>query len=163
MKHPMIRHADISECGQYRYRLERMWDVSVFNHLVYIMLNPSTADGLKDDPTIRRCCSIAKGLGFGGIYVVNLFAYRATDPKKLKLVDFPIGPDNDSWLLAVGQKSTVVAAWGTHGTLYGRDKEVLRLLKSHKRKVYCLGITKKGHPKHPLYLPATVQLLPFQM
>lgn len=89
----MIKSAIISECGKYRYSLSRIWDENKAN-VLFIMLNPSTADGDVDDPTIRRCIGFAKSWGYGGIYVGNLFAYRATDPKELLKVENPIGFEN---------------------------------------------------------------------
>lgn len=146
--------ATISECGQYRYDLTRWWDQSL-RACVFVMLNPSTADASEDDPTIRRCVGFSRAWGFGGLAVVNLFALRATDPKVMKAHTSPVGPENDRsirrWLENAGR---VVAAWGTHGTHRGRDREVVQLMRAVSVPVFHLGVSKDGHPKHPLYLPA---------
>lgn len=139
----------------YRYTLERHWGDA--KPAVFVMLNPSTADALTDDPTIRRCVSFAKREGCGGLIVVNLFALRATDPKALYAHPDPVGPENDSIVYeAHYQGSPVIAAWGVHGGFNGRDKRVLWLLE------YCdlmvLGLTKDGHPRHPLYVPGDAPL-----
>lgn len=143
--------ADISECGLYRYRLWRRWKRG--DSVLWIMLNPSTADAEQDDPTIRRCISFAESWGCGGIEVVNLFALRATDPKELKAAEDPIGPQNDDILLsrAEAKHRYVIAAWGAHGKLFEREKQVVELLAGMD--LYCLGLTKAGYPRHPLYLP----------
>ena len=113
------------------------------------MLNPSTADGRRDDPTIRRCVGFARREGFTGIRVVNLFALRATDPAELKSAGDPVGAESDSAILdAVRSSEFTVAAWGAKGVLCGRDEAVLQLLEGHP--IWCLGTTKMGHPRHPL-------------
>src|SRR5262245_11810739 len=131
----MTGAALISPCGQYRYHLSRVWDAARLR-VCYIMLNPSTADANKDDATIRRCIGYAqrwevcKGVPFGGIDVVNLYAYRATNPTALKLVADPIGPDNDLWLKRVCSSEEVgmiVAAWGAHAQP-GRVQQVVNML-----------------------------------
>lgn len=156
--------ADISVCGIYRYRLTRTWEETL-PVLFWIMLNPSTADADVDDPTVRRCVGFARSFGCGGIDVRNLFAYRATDPSQLLLVKDPVGPDNDPhhiMALATRCKSgPVVAAWGTKGSLLDRAERVLYLLKNWGVALHCLGKTKDGHPKHPLYLSAESTLLEF--
>ena len=118
---------------------------------MFVGLNPSTADETKDDNTVRRCIGFAKDWGFGSLVLVNLFAYRSTDPNALLLVADPVGAENDTYILAASRAvERVVVAWGTKGTLLGRDKRVASLL-PHS---HCLGVTKSGHPKHPLYLAA---------
>jgi hypothetical protein len=118
-------------------------------------LNPSTADEETDDHTIRRCIGFAKSWGYGGIYMLNLFAFRATQPADMKKAEDPVGPDNDN-LLAAYQITTAktVACWGTHGSYLGRDKSVTSFMGA----LYCLGTTRDGHPKHPLRLRADTKL-----
>lgn len=154
----MRKSAEISPCGKYRYHLQRIWEVGA-PRVAFVMLNPSTADATEDDPTIRRCIGYAKAWGYGGLDVVNLYAYRATDPAELKRVSSPIGPDNDETLLAVvRQADKVICAWGGHG---GRRGEiVLRKLRQSGISPMCLETTKKGEPKHPLYLKADLNPVP---
>jgi hypothetical protein len=142
------KNAVLSPCGRYRYRLSRTWDGHKLP-LVWIMLNPSTADAEIDDPTIRRCISFSKREGAGGLEVLNLFALRATDPKQLRIASDPIGPDNDEWIREVlHPHSRVVAAWGEHGKYLGRGAAVLKTLAASGLIVQCLG----DKPRHPLYI-----------
>lgn len=116
---------------------------------MFIGLNPSTADEMNDDPTIRRCIRFAQNWGFGRYLMTNLFAYRATDPKVMKAYPEPIGPENDKVLVEqASQAKLVIASWGVHGVFNNRAALVLKMLPP----VHCLGITKDGFPKHPLYL-----------
>jgi hypothetical protein len=124
--------------------------------LVFLMLNPSTADANHDDPTIRRCIGFAKDRGFGGIDVVNLFAWRATRPSELLAVDDPVGPMNDMHIRAASEGRTIVAAWGAGGSHRDRVAHVWQLIPFEH--VVCLGITKHGHPRHPLYVRADAEL-----
>lgn len=150
----MVKGAIIDETGKYRYQLWRIWDESK-PLAVFIMLNPSTADADEDDPTIRRCMNYARSWGYGGIKVVNLFAYRATNPTELKIVSDPIGPLNNQYIFdAVNNSDIVIAAWGTHGNLHNRNKKIIRIFED---KLQHLGLTKDGHPKHPLYLKADLK------
>jgi hypothetical protein len=131
------------------------------------MLNPSTADALLDDPTIRRCIGFARAWGFGALEVVNLFAFRATLPSQLRAALDPVGPRNNRFLrAALGRADAVVAAWGAHGSWGGRDRAVLHLLSGGIDQPWpspqCLGLTKHGHPRHPLYLPLDVARLPYE-
>lgn len=122
---------------------------------MFVGLNPSTADDQCDDPTVRRCIGFAKSWGFGGLILVNLFAYRTTDPAGLTELDDPIGPENDRWIAtAQARVDRVVAAWGNHGVLLNRDGAVLETLVQ----AYCLGTTNAGCPRHPLYLAAETPL-----
>ncbi len=146
--------------GPYRYSLSRVWEYDG-KPVVFIMLNPSTADSTKDDPTIRRCMSFARAWGHGGIIVVNLFALRATNPKKLKTHANPVGPRNDSKIFepCFVSEGPIVCAWGQHGGFMDRDKHVLKLLKGSRMKTYRIGpTTKGGHPRHPLYLRGDLAL-----
>lgn len=152
----MKMSAILSDCRTYRYALSRSWDESLAT-VVFIGLNPSTADETKDDPTIRRCIGFAKSWGYGSLVMLNLFAYRATDPTKLQLVEDPVGPDNNWHIKTVSKASDlVVAAWGNHGSLLRRSTIVKRAVP----KLYHLGLTKIGEPRHPLYLKKTTKPQP---
>jgi hypothetical protein len=144
----MLRSAVFSPCRSYRYSLSRVWNPKL-SSVLFVGLNPSTADEHKDDPTVRRCVAFAMKWNFGGMILVNLFAYQSTDPAGLLEANDPIGPWNDKHILASARAAErVVLAWGTKGTLRERDQHVLSLLPV----THCLGVTKDGHPKHPLYL-----------
>lgn len=146
----------------YRYALWRLWNKNR-PHLMVIGLNPSTANEKQDDPTIRRCRNLAKELGYGGIVMVNLFAFRATNPRAMKIEPDPIGLRNNYWLQYFAQyynnAGLILAAWGNHGSHMGRDREVVKLI---DRPMVCLGKTKSGQPKHPLRLRRDTKLEPFQ-
>lgn len=144
--------------GDYRYTLTRTWNSSA-EPLVFILLNPSTADASQDDPTIRRCIGFAKRWGFGGIVVVNLYAYRATKPRDMLAADDPVGPDNDRIITEIVNGKTVVAAWGTNARRE-RVAEVLALIQGTAR-LLALEITKFGHPRHPLYVHGEAQPVPW--
>lgn len=146
----MLRSADFSPCRSYRYALRRTWDPAR-PAVLFVMLNPSTADAERDDPTIRRCVGFAQAWGFGGLVVGNLFAFGATRPADLRAAAEPVGPENDRWLAALAREAgLVVAAWGNDGRHRGRDAAVLRLLGT----AHSLGTTRSGAPRHPLRLPA---------
>ena len=149
--------------GVYRYSLIRQWDE--FVRVVFVMLNPSTADAKKDDPTIRRCILFAQKWGYGGIEVVNLFAYRTTNPKELERVPDPIGRDNDFYIRqAVNRCGLVVAAWGANPIAIHRAMPVVGLIKTEAGELLrCLGKTKSGAPRHPLYVPAEQKLESFKL
>jgi hypothetical protein len=143
---------------RYRYRLWRRW-AEGGAVIAFVMLNPSTADARRDDPTIRRCTGFARGWGFAAMTVVNLFALRATDPVRLRRARDPVGPDNDGYILAAASESdALVVAWGNAGAMCGRDRAVLALLAD--RPAECLGLTGAGRPRHPLYLPRATRRLP---
>lgn len=162
----MKRQAYISECGRYRYWLARAFDSETMKDpLVVIGLNPSTADDKVDDPTIRRCVGFARSWGHDGLVMLNLFALRSTDPRALyedPAVD-AVGAENDRWLsvLTGAPVRTVLCAWGVGGRLLDRGKRVTLLLLDADRPLVCLGFTKDGHPKHPLYIPKTTAPMPF--
>lgn len=159
----MIRDACISDCGKYRYWLSRTWVPFALPRLCYIMLNPSTADAEQDDPTITRCIQRAKHLNFGSITVVNLFAWRATDPLELWNVPDPIGPDNDATICQVVMNSErVICGWGIQGAMMQRDTTIRKLLRDAGVQPYALRLTKGGHPAHPLYLPYSLQPEPMK-
>lgn len=151
------RSAIFSPCRTWRYALERVWDEDK-PRVLFVLLNPSTADEKEDDPTNRRGIGFAKSWGFGSIVFVNLFAYRTPHPQELKKARDPVGPQNDGIIFdqaCCAEK--VVLAWGTHGAFRGRDQEVIELL-GESFNTYCLGTTKHGYPRHPLYLKATTPL-----
>ncbi len=140
----------LSPCGLYRYTLTRRWGEGA--PMLFVMLNPSTADAAQDDPTIRRCVGFAKREGFGAIEVVNLFAYRATDPKVLAGVGDFVGPDNDTVIRdARGRAGLIVAAWGSSvpAALRQRVRHIAMLLGPG---ALCFGVTADGSPRHPLYV-----------
>lgn len=145
--------ATFSQCGKYRYRVWRRWKPSG-SAALFIGLNPSTADESRDDPTLRRCRKFAQSWGYGGFTIVNLFAYRATDPTILGKVKDPVGPRNDAWIKKCAKASDIViAAWGNHGLHAGRGKTVRKFIPE----MYCLRINRTGEPAHPLYLPKTLR------
>lgn len=146
----MKTDATFSKCRQYRYALWRIWDDSK-PYALFIGLNPSTADETTNDPTITRCSNFAKDWGYGGLCMVNLFAFRATQPSVLMDAKDPIGSANDSWILKLAEKSgVVVAAWGNDGSHMGRSKIIVGMIPN----LMCLKINKTGEPAHPLYQPA---------
>ena len=156
----MQRTAKFSKCQQYRYRLTRTWNPKKPT-ACFIGLNPSTADAENDDPTIRRCIAFADHWGFGGITVVNLFAYRATIPKAMfdaaKQNVNIVGPRNKGHLeKSIREAKVAIAAWGTPGDCCTAT-ELLNNYKMHH-----LGLNKNGTPKHPLYLNKNTKLLPFR-
>lgn len=149
------KSAVISDCFEYRYVLERVWGTNT-SRLLVIGLNPSTADSMVDDPTIRRCVGFAQSFGYDGLLVGNLFAARSASPTRLKQIADPVGPDNDWWLDKLQSRANrVVAAWGNGGRLNGRSSDVFCSLKNP----YCFGRTKLGEPRHPLYLRGSTVLV----
>ena len=154
--------AHVSEDGRYRYWLSRMWGEPNEPMAHFIMLNPSTADAQRDDPTIRRCVGFAKALGCGGLFVLNLYAYRTTYPADLWKAKDPVGPENDRWIATLLQladeNEPIIAAWGANAKA-DRVGEV-RALPGMAR-LTALAFTKGGHPRHPLYLPADARPVPF--
>jgi hypothetical protein len=149
------RRTRFSDCRTYRYVLWRELDADNPRYALFIGLNPSTADEVTDDPTIRRCKDFARRWGYGAVCVANLFAYRATRPAELKAAVTPVGRANDRWLIRVAADAgVVVAAWGVHGSFAGRDREVIAMLDGQ---FSYLALTKGGHPRHPLYLKRTAE------
>jgi hypothetical protein len=147
----MKKAAILSEDNLYRYQLSRIWDESK-PPILFIMLNPSTADADTDDPTIRRVIRFATSWGYGSVYVANLYAFRSTDPKALKHVDDPIGKENVSYIThLIGMADKVVYAWGNN------QKEPTWLSELVQTPYY-IDLSKNGIPKHPLYLKS--ELIP---
>lgn len=143
--------AHYSECGTYRYLLSRDWGTG--GRLLFILLNPSTATEARNDPTVERCERRARALGFGGFAVANLFACRATHPRDLKRAAAPVGPDNDAVLVRAAEGAKMVlCGWGMHGAHLGRGPEVAAMLAGKGRFLHRLGLTRDGHPRHPLYV-----------
>ena len=142
----------------YRYLLTRVWDATKAR-LPFCMLNPSTADEEILDPTLRRCVGFAMDLGYGGIEITNAFALRSTDPKALYAHSDPVGPMNDAAIADVARHAgVVVAGWGHHGEHLGRAAKVREIIESTGAVVLCLGRTKDGYPRHPLYLKRSTPL-----
>jgi len=142
--------------GRYRFRLWRRWAPG--GAALWIMLNPSTADDVGDDPTIRRCIGLSRGWGFGAIEVVNLYALRATRPRDLFAARAPVGRGNDAAIAAsAAAAESIVVAWGMHGGRGARAGDVLALLA--RCPLWCLGRTRGGQPRHPLYAPASTRLV----
>jgi hypothetical protein len=155
--------AQFSDDRRYRYALWREWESGpTVRSFVVIGLNPSTADESEDDPTIRRCIAFAKREGCGRLVMLNLFALRATDPRVMKAHPEPVGIDNDGVIWrrtqpSLGDQPIVVAAWGVHGVHRDRDMRVRQFAPP----LVCFGVTKDGHPRHPLYLRADAPLVPY--
>lgn len=145
--------AHISECKKFRYSLWRRWDEQK-PLVMFVCLNPSTADALNNDPTLNRCIDFSRNLGFGGILLGNLFAYRATQIEVMLRQKDPIGPENDLYLKEMSKRAEFsICAWGNHGLHLGRSEDVLKILD----KVFCLKINKSGQPSHPLYLKSDLR------
>ena len=141
-----------SDCERYRYALTRIWDPQGTKAL-FIMLNPSTATEVQNDPTVERCERRARALGFGAFQVTNIFAWRDTDPKAMRVAADPIGPGNDAAILqGCSWADQIICAWGTHGAHLDRGPSLERTLRQTGRALYHLGLSKAGHPKHPLYI-----------
>jgi hypothetical protein len=147
------RDARFSPCRTYRYRLGITWKATD-PRLCFLMLNPSTADEIANDPTVERCERRARAQGFGGVDILNLFALRSTDPRALYTHPDPIGPDNDAAILAVALRAdVVVCAWGNHGLFRDRGLAVRAMLARAGIVAHALRITNAGQPAHPLYIP----------
>jgi len=146
--------------NEYRYSLSRIWDVRK-KMVCFVMLNPSTANASKDDPTIRRCVGFAQRWGYGSLEVVNLFALITPDPTVLESTVLPVGTCNDREIELTAQRAeTVVVAWGAFKQATCRSKDVLQIIQRYHQPI-CLGKTKEGHPRHPLYLPKNVKIESF--
>ena len=141
-----------SDCERYRYSLTRVWEEEG-SKATFVMLNPSTATEVQNDPTVERCERRARALGHGSFCVTNIFAWRDTDPKQMRRAEDPVGPENDAAIAtAADWADFVVCAWGTHGAHLNRGPEVEALLRSKGQALFHLGLSKAGHPKHPLYI-----------
>lgn len=153
--------ATYSDCETYRYALTRSWNRDG-QRVMFVMLNPSKATEQANDPTVGRCESRARALGFGAFMVTNLFSLRETDPLQMRRHPDPVGVDTDQALRdGAAWADMTVAAWGVHGVHRQRNAEVIALFANAKLTLHCLGLTKDGHPRHPLYLRKTTQPLPW--
>ena len=150
--------AVFSDDRKYRYILRRKTGFGDETCL-FIMLNPSTADEVKNDPTVQRCINYSNMWGYGNLIVCNLFAYRATLPSDMKKEKDPVGPDNNEWTKKAAEEADkIIVAWGTHGSYKDRSNTVINeVLDISNMPVYHLGLTQKGEPKHPLYLKKLVE------
>ena len=149
--------AHYSDCERYRYDLTRVWDTQG-RKVAFVMLNPSTATEVQNDPTVERCERRARALGYGAFRVCNIFAWRGTDPKLMRKAADPVGDDNDKAITdACHWADTVVTAWGTHGEHLARGPMVETLMRATGKPLYHLGLSKAGHPKHPLYISYQTQ------
>lgn len=150
-----------SDCERYRYALTRTWD-ETGKRALFVMLNPSTATEVQNDPTVERCERRARTLGFGSFRVTNIFAWRDTDPRNMRAAAEPIGPHNDATLLdSAAWADQIITAWGAHGEHLDRGRTVEKLLRDTQLPLFHLGLTKAGHPKHPLYIAYTEQPRPW--
>ncbi len=150
--------AEFSPDRIHRYSLWRIWNKDK-PYAAFVGLNPSTADEQKNDPTVRRCINYARDWGYGGLIMLNIFAYRSTDPGNLYTAADPVGPQNDSFIRSVSSRAGItIAAWGNHGEFLNRGREVIKLLKDP----HCLKVTKAGCPGHPLYLRKDLKPLPYK-
>lgn len=164
----MFKNASISNCGQFRYHLYRQWDEDL-PEVMFIMLNPSTADGDVDDPTIRRCIGFAKSWGYGAIHVCNLYAFRATNPKDLFRQESIIGT-GDINIKTIEYYSSncdeVICAWGNHPII----SKIKKLMPNYnplqgvdRSKLMAIQISNYGTPKHPLYLRSSLRPIKFKL
>jgi len=151
--------AKLSNCRKYRFALWRTWDDSK-PYVMFVGLNPSTADENTDDPTLTRCINYAKTWGFGGVCMANLFAFRATEPAVMKAEKDPVGAKNNEWLKKLASDAgLVIAAWGNDGPYLMRSQQVRELLPN----IHCLKMNKSGEPAHPLYQKADLQPVPMSI
>jgi hypothetical protein len=151
--------AVISDCKLYRYLLRRTWEENKIRAL-FVMLNPSTADASKDDATIRSCVRLCKDMGFGSLEVVNLFAWRATNPKELIEISDPVGDRNDAIIeAAISRCDLVILAWGANPLAIGRGRAINALVRQARPATFCFGATKNRQPKHPLYVKSGTPLV----
>jgi len=150
-----------SPCERYRYALTRVWDKGG-DKVLFVMLNPSTATEVQNDPTVERCERRSRALGFGSFRVCNIFAWRATDPRDMRAQPDPVGPGNDAAIsLGCDWADTIICAWGTHGAHLERGAKVEHLMRATGQPLLHLGLSKAGHPKHPLYISYAQQPEPW--
>jgi hypothetical protein len=149
-----------SDCERYRYLLTRRWGPG--RKALFVMLNPSTATEVQNDPTVERCERRARALGFGAFRVTNIFAFRATDPKVMRAEVDPVGPANDAAILeSLSWANLVLCAWGNHGLHLNRGADVASLLREARVPLWHLGLTGQGQPRHPLYVGYAQQPQPW--
>ena len=148
--------ASFSPCRRWRTLLWRCWDGSK-PAANFLMLNPSTADEAKLDPSCTRARNYAERWGYGALVVTNLFGWRATDPEEMKAARDPVGRGNDAAILRAGREAgIVVCAWGNHGAFLGRSRQVMHILKVNQIQAHVLRLSGGGEPAHPLYLPGSL-------
>lgn len=154
--------ATYSDDEAYRYDLRRSWAPGA-GRIAFVMLNPSTATEARNDPTVERCERRARALGYGEMGVANIFALRATDPRVMRAHPDPVGgADNDAAIVALADwADAILCAWGSHGDHLGRGAAVHRMLHGRASPLTVLGLTKGGHPRHPLYVPYAVTPQPW--
>lgn len=156
--------AEFDSTGAFRYHLSRYWDPTVdgTGFVLWVMLNPSTADAERLDPTLRKCQGFSLRWGAAGFEVVNAYAYRATDPRNLERAGFPIGPENDAWIFrrAVAAE-TVILGWGARiqPARQAALLDLIRMARDGKSPPRALGFAGSGQPRHPLYMPYTASPL----
>lgn len=151
-----------SPCERYRYSLTREWAPEDGGRVLFVMLNPSTATELRNDPTVERCERRARALGYGAFRVCNIFAWRATDPREMRAAADPVGPQNDAALRdGCDWADRVICAWGAHGAHLGRGPRVEAMLRATGASLHHLGLTRDGHPRHPLYIAYSRQPAPW--
>ena len=165
------RSAEFSEGGQYRYLLQRRWSPGLFtrkhsDHVIWVMLNPSVGNGLRDDPTIVRCMKYTNDWGYTRMSIINLFGYISPDPATLKTIEDPVGPENNLfWERAIALYNSVplvICAWGAQGGYLDQDEDaVIWLVHEHKLPLFALGVTKNGSPHHPLRLRSALVPQPY--
>lgn len=159
---PGDRGATFSPDLRYRYALWREWGSGPW--LCWVLLNPSTADAVQNDPTVERCERRARAGNYGGVVILNIFAYRTTDPKRMMAAEDPVGPDNDNTILYHARMysiTKVICAWGVHGAHLDRGRKAEKMLREAGLKLHCLGLTSEGHPRHPLYVAYEVEPVPW--
>lgn len=156
------RETVFSPCRKYRCRLRQIWEPTLPS-LCFLMLNPSTADETRNDPTVERCERRARATAeCGGVEIINIFSYRATMPEDMKAQADPTGPDNDAHILEAARNAhMVICAWGRHGQHLDRGRNVLEMLHRECIKTYCLKINSDGYPAHPLYIGYNVKPTPY--
>ena len=156
----MKKKANISDCGKYRYSLERHWGEGN-KTVIFVGLNPSIVDAEIDDPTIRRCINFAKSWGYDRLIMLNIFAYWSTDPKGLLEIEDPIGPENNQKSIKLfAEADLIVCAWGSNKLISGDLMFGSKYLR-HNPKLMCLGKTKNGQPRHPLYVKGDTKLIDY--
>jgi hypothetical protein len=150
-----------SPCEGWRYELTRTWDASG-RRVLFVMLNPSTATEVQNDPSVERCERRARALGYGAFRVCNIFGWRDTDPRAMRARPDPVGPGNDA-AIADGCRwaDDVLCAWGTHGTHLDRGRAVEAAIRATGKVPLHLGLTRTGHPRHPLYVPYLIRPQPW--
>ena len=150
-----------SSCERYRYSLTRVWNPKAAR-LLFVMLNPSKATELANDATVERCERRAHRLGYGAMGVCNIFAWRETDPKALNDIAHPVGTSNDAEIAkAAAWADHILCAWGAHGDHRGQGQRIAYVLAACGTPLFALGLTKAGHPRHPLYVSYDTPLAPW--